>query len=72
MLKRRVRRKGCCSEKIREGERVIGRGRGRKGITGDDWGLLIKVGFLDPLMKVQARGLLRSSTLMARRVSDEG
>lgn len=30
----------------------------RKGFQ--DWGLLIKVGSVDPLMKVQARGLLRS------------
>lgn len=34
-----------------------GRGRGERGFA-QHWGLLIKVGLVDPLMKVQARGLL--------------
>lgn len=42
----------------------------RKGFQ--DWGFLIKVGSVDPLMKVQARGLLCFSTLMARRGEKEG
>lgn len=60
---------GVARVKYRNSDRERGNGwRGagggeRKGFQ--DWGFLIKVGSVDPLMKVQARGLLRSSTLMA-------
>lgn len=41
----------------RDGMGWVTRGWARKGFS-QHWGLLIKVGLVDPLMKVQARGLL--------------